>query len=315
MMVDTPPEGLSDSFWVNEFDYVLNPAGLYGENWSSWIFKHDIVEACTAVKGHALLHILSLGAEKVIYLDPDIALFHDLSEIERRLDKYSVVLTPHQVEPNLTESEVIDNEITSMKYGIYNLGFLAVRNDEDGKGMARWWASCLFRACYDDVPNGIFTDQKYCDHVPGLFGNVHVERDPGYNVASWNLSRRTLTICSSGRILVNHNSPLRFYHFTKINSEGDIMTDRYASGGLAVFEVWNWYKRAIAAAELPGIPTKYWRYGRFDDNTPIPKSARVLYRNSSDLQAQFTHPFQVSERSYLHWLRSEKPEVFAHTNV
>lgn len=292
IMVDKPPPGFSDDVaWRAAFDHIVDPSGWFGDEWRRWIFKHDVVEACTAVKGHALVHILEQGADKVVYLDPDISIFHDLSEIERRLDHASILLTPHQAEPNTTPEEIHDNEITSMKYGIFNLGFIAVRNDNNGRAMARWWAGRLYEACYDDVPNGIFTDQKYCDHVPGLFDNVEVLRDPGYNVASWNLSRRLLTIAKDGTILINEKYPLRFYHFTKINSEGDVMTDRYAKGRTAVFEVWNWYKRAIVAAEVPGVPKRYWAYGQYEDGVPIPKDARVTFRSTPSLMASIRNPF------------------------
>src|SRR4051812_20384090 len=71
ILVDKPPPAFDDSSWHNEFDNVLDAATLFSGMWPRWIFKHDIVEACTAVKGHALLHIMSHGADKVIYLDPD----------------------------------------------------------------------------------------------------------------------------------------------------------------------------------------------------------------------------------------------------
>lgn len=310
VLVDAPPPDFADDLsWRSDFDHVLDPAILFGDEWRKWVFKHDVVEACTAVKGHALMHILESGADKVIYLDPDIAIFHDLSEIERRLDHASIMLTPHQIEPNATPEEIRDNELTSMKYGIFNLGFLAVKNDENGAAMARWWAGRLYKACYDDVPNGIFTDQKYCDHVPGLFAKVDVLRDPGYNVASWNLSRRSVSITRDGALMVNDKYPLRFYHFTKINAEGDIMTDRYARGRLAVFEIWNWYKRAIAAAELPGVPQRYWAYGQYEDGTPIKKEARVYFRTDADLCARFDDPFVSGEGGFQAYLRGRRDDL------
>lgn len=302
VMVDETPPEFDDATWRDEFDEVLDAATLFPGVWQRWIFKHEIVEACTAVKGHALLHLLAQGADKVVYLDPDIAVFHSLQGIVDRLDTASVVLTPHQVEPNGTETEFSENELISMRYGIYNLGFIAVRNDPDGRKAAKWWASRLFHACYDDVSNGIFTDQKYCDLIPSLFSNVYIERDPGYNVASWNLSRRTLEISPGGDILAN-GSPLKFYHFTKINSDGDGMTVKYAKGNLAVLEVWNWYRRAIAAMEISGIPHRYWHYGRFDDGTPIPKTARLLYRSRPDLMSHFANPFASGEGSFQEWFR------------
>ena len=78
------------------------------------------------------------GADKVIYLDPDIAVFHGLTGIEARLDTASIVLTPHQLGPNDTPLAIADNEMTSLKYGTYNLGFVAVRNDANGLGFAQW---------------------------------------------------------------------------------------------------------------------------------------------------------------------------------
>ncbi len=49
-----------------------------------------------------------------------------------------------------------------------------------------------------------FTDQRWCDLVPSLFDRVHIERDPGYNVASWNLSTRRIQILATGNIVVNN---------------------------------------------------------------------------------------------------------------
>lgn len=303
VMADRPPRGFDDAVWRGEFDHVLDAATLYGDEWRNWIFRHDIVEASTAVKADAMLYIFQAGADKVVYLDPDIAVFHGLDDIVDRLDTASILLTPHQVEPNATAAEIADNELTSMKYGIYNLGFLGLRNDADGVKMAEWWASRLRSACYDDVANGIFTDQKYCDLVPGLFANVAIVRDPGCNVASWNLSRRDIRIRPNGDIMVNDEHKLRFYHFTKIDAEGDVMTDRYARGRLDVFEIWNWYKRAIAEKQLHSIPPRYWAYAQFEDGTPIPKSARILFRSRDDLMAAFRDPFAAGEGSYLEWLK------------
>ena len=51
---------------------------LVGEEFSQWIFGHDVVEACTAVKGRALQSLLERG--DVVYLDPDMAVFGSLDE-------------------------------------------------------------------------------------------------------------------------------------------------------------------------------------------------------------------------------------------
>jgi hypothetical protein len=311
LMVDRPPPDLDLDDTLAGFDHVIYADALRFERYSAWLFKHDIVEACTAVKGQMIVHLLESGYNKVIYLDPDIAIFHPMDDIINKLNNYSIILTPHQAEPNEDYGVSRDNELTSMKYGIYNLGFVAVRNDENGMAFGRWWARNLYEACYDDIANGLFTDQKYCDLVPGLFAKVFVERDPGCNLASWNLTRRKVSITNGGDILVN-GSPLKFYHFTKINTEGDIMTEKYAGDNVEVIEVWNWYKRTIESATIAGMPARYWYYGNFSNGEKITKAARVLFRTRADLYRFFENPFQIEgDSSFYNWLAREEPALLA----
>jgi hypothetical protein len=304
---DEPPGG--DDRGVSAiFDCVLYAKDLPFSRFQNWIFRHDIVEASTAVKGETLCHILGSGAEKVVYLDPDIAVFNSLGDVIEKLETSSIILTPHQVSPNDNEGLIKDNEMTSLKYGTYNLGFVAVRNDEIGTSFAHWWARQLYFACYDDVPNGLFTDQRWCDLVPCLFDHVRIERDPGYNVASWNLSTRRIRIPTSGEVLVN-GKPLRFFHFTKVNTAGDIMIEKNCRDNTEVIEIWNWYKRILRNNAISDAPAGYWHYGCFSDGTNIPKAARVLFRERSDLMQHFADPFLCGEDSFLNWLRSEAPAL------
>ena len=90
----------------------------------------------------------------------------------------------------------------------------------------------------------MFTDQKWCDLVPAYFDNVKIVRDPGYNVASWNISQRKIEFDDLGNILVN-GSKLKFFHFTKLGPIGRKMTERYAGDNYQVYELWKWYEREI----------------------------------------------------------------------
>ena len=199
LMVDEPPPGVDVPAALSKFDHVVYARELGFERWKAWLFKHDIVEASTAVKGKMARHLLDKGYEYVVYLDPDIAVFHQLDSIIENMGNNSICLTPHQVAPNKTPGYVKDNELTSLLYGVYNLGFAAIKNDDVGNSFAQWWDERTYEACYDDVGNGVFTDQKWCDLVPALFPRVYIERDPGCNVASWNLSTRKISVSKIGR--------------------------------------------------------------------------------------------------------------------
>jgi hypothetical protein len=303
-ITDQPPAGFKLDLNAEHFDEIIWAHDLDIEPVAGWLFKHDVVEVCTAVKGPLLKKLIDNGSAKVLYLDPDTAVFGSLQPIVDWLDEYSILLTPHILEPDNTIEAIFDNEICALAHGIYNLGFVAVRNDASGRSFAAWWDNRLRQFCYDDKSIGLFVDQKWCDHVPGLFDGVKVVRDPGYNVASWNLSQRKISIAKDGEILVN-GSLLRFYHFTKLGPIGDTMTSRYAKNNTEVYELWSWYKHKVKTFLAPEIPSGYWHYSHFDNGVKIQKDVRVLYRHRGDLQDAFPNPFAAANSSYFNWLKAE----------
>jgi hypothetical protein len=287
---DREPPGFSWNIAEEDFTHVVRLHELGIPDPERWAFDHDVVELCTAVKGAMLCRLLEEGAGKVIYLDPDIALLADLSPVVAALDYSNVILTPHQAEPDDERAAIVDNEIGSLKHGIYNLGFLAVAGTEEGRRFARWWRDRLLMFCFDDIPNGLFTDQRWCDHVPVFFDRVQVLRDPGYNVASWNLSRRPITIDPNG-VIRAAGSVLRFFHFTKVTHVGELMLERYASGRIEVFELMKWYRARLAAHAVAGLPGSWWAYGRYNNGTAIPREHRLAYRSNAHLRQRYPDPF------------------------
>ncbi|MBO0798454.1 MAG: hypothetical protein J2P31_06495 [Blastocatellia bacterium] len=307
-VVDRPPRDFRADSLFDSFDDVIWAEDMDIENLPAWLFKRDVVEACTAVKGPILNELINSGVDKVFYLDPDIAVLGSLSPLVELLDTNSILLTPHQLSPDDEIQAIIDNEICSLVHGVYNLGFLAVKNDRSGREFTGWWRNRLMEFCYNEKERGIFVDQKWCDHAPSMFDEVKILRDPGYNVASWNLSRRKISINDKGEILVN-GVPLRFFHFTKLGPIGDTMTARYARENTEVYEIWSWYRRKVMEFSDSAIPAGYWYYGEFDNGLAIPKSVRELYRGRRDLQEAFPNPFQTGENGFYAWLQSEEPDL------
>lgn len=304
VMTDKEPEGFELDLEEANFDRLLTAEEMFGEKTEQWLFGHDIVEACTAVKGRACTHILAVeDCEKLIYFDPDIAVFNPMTPVIDLLDEHSIVLTPHQTDPE-AKNEVVairDNEITSLDYGIFNLGFIAIANDAEGRRFAQWWEDRLHEWCYDQLDIGLFVDQKWCNLVPCFFDRVKVLRDPGFNVASWNLSQRVMRYDDAGQALINDH-PLRFYHFTKLGPVGDTMTQRYARDNIEIYELWWWYRHQVMEVSMSDIPKGWWFYGTFDNGEKIPKPVRELYRSRKDLRAAFPEPRVTAGNSLYAWL-------------
>ena len=297
---DQEPPGFRLDLADEAFDHVVRVWELDIPSHHPWVFGHDVVELCTAVKGPMLQHLLAAGADQVVYIDPDIALFSPLDPVLDLLQRHAVVLTPHLLAPETTREDVIKNELSCLQHGIYNLGFLAVANSSEGNRFAAWWADRLREFCHADIPRGLFTDQRWCDLAPALFDGVAVLRDPGCNVASWNLAHRPVTIDASGDIRAAGHL-LRFFHFTKTESGGEAILEECSPDRPDVFELLRWYRERLDHHAPAGLPPGWWHYGHYEDGAPIPLADRLCWRNRSDLQAVFADPFATGPGSFRAW--------------
>jgi len=298
---------------VPEFDEVWTLDSIPIDGILSWAFRHTLVELCTGIKG-AVLHSLLRRPDcsAVVYLDPDIVVFSPLEDLLAIGGPASILLTPHVTEPEHTLEAVLDNECAALRHGVYNLGFIAVRNDAEGHRFAQWWSTRLEWLCYDDIPAGLFTDQRWIDLVPGIFRSVAIIREPGWNVATWNLTHRRVTRVGHS-YLVNDTYPLRFVHFSGLDSGAQLaMLHKYGSTMPAMFALRTWYVDSCAALERT-IPTAdlEWTLACFDNRAPIMKQHRLLYAHRQDLQATFPDPYATADvnASYYWWVHVNCPEV------
>jgi hypothetical protein len=286
------------------FDSIITIEELPIPNLKSWIFKHSLVEMCTAVKGIAFQEIIRrYNSEKVIYLDPDIVVFNRLDSIVNKLDNYSILLTPHQTDPEQDNQAVLDNEICSLKHGVYNLGFIAIKNSQEGRRFLDWWSKRCLDFCYADIPQGLFTDQRWIDLAPAFFTSLYILREPIYNVATWNLTNRVATGSLEEGILIN-GEPLCFYHFSGFDSGAqEIMLKRYGSSSPVLFELRKWYIDQCEQMGQTAFGKLACFYSYFDNGELITKDQRLLYRSRIDLQQAFTNPFNTFDinHSYFHW--------------
>ena len=304
MLADAPPPEVDLG---QPFDTVLKLHDLGISDWKAWAFKHSLVELCTAVKGSAALEIVRRHKPDVLfYLDPDIVVFGRLDGLVEALKRHGVLLTPHLTEPEIELAAIEDNEICALQHGIYNLGFLGINPACEGGRFLYWWANRLLHYCYDDIPRGLFTDQRWVDFAPAYFPEVGIVREPQYNVATWNLTTRRATGRAPDGIFIN-DRPLVFFHFSGFDSGAqEYMLKRYGSDSPVLFELRDWY---VDECERMGQSIEGKQecvYNFFADGTQITRSDRLRYRESLDLQRTFLDPFSTADpnHSYLHWLRA-----------
>ena len=291
------------------FDEVRTVADLDIPDWKAWAFCHSIVELATAIKPFFLRQLLQRDdCGQVLYLDPDMVVFSRLDDIVAALNNATLVLTPHQAAAESHLAAVIDNEICSLKHGVFNLGFIGVANTEEGNRFAAWWASRVYRS---EIHNGLFTDQKWIDLVPALFDDVAICRSPRHNVATWNLTTRTLAEDDNGRYTVD-GEPLGFYHFTGFDSGAHrIMASRNAAGNATVTKLADWYDRSTRDLSQDPLSAVPWAYGTYDNGQAITRVQRFIYRERLDLQRAFDDPFNVTkDNNFFTWVTRQGPKEY-----
>jgi hypothetical protein len=181
------------------------------DDWRRTSFQYTGLELACALKPWALARVLGLGFERVLYLDGDVAVFGRLDPVLSGLDAASISLAPHLPGPLPKGSG--GHERAVLRSGAYNGGALGLRRSPEADAFLAWWRRMLARHCIHDIAAGVDCDQGYLDLVPGLFDGVRIEREPGWNVAYWNLPGRSLTGDPTRGFEID-GRPLRSFHFS-----------------------------------------------------------------------------------------------------
>ncbi len=251
-------------------------------------FMYDVTELSTAVKPLLLRYLLSEGAPAVLYFDPDIEFFDAVDHLWRLAAARGIVLTPHVLAP-IPEDGYELTDLAVLRAGVFNLGFIGV--GAGATAFLDWWSGRLRRHCVSDPGNGLFVDQRWLDYVPALFSH-EVVKDPGCNVAYWNLHERHVVAADTG-FTVN-GAPLRFYHFSGFDPDVPHLLSKHQgpnprallSESPAVLELCRRYAKRLRGQGHGAVAVAYG-HARLPDGMPIDMVMRRLFRRAV-LQAERT---------------------------
>lgn len=206
----------SDKINYDQFNIKILPIADIEPNIFDLALKYNIVELNTAVKPHYFLHFIeNLGSDTVLYLDPDICVYRNFQELEKMLEVDDILLTPHILTPIPIDGKTpFENDF--LNYGLYNLGFIALKTSVNTIKMLNWWKDRTYQFGFHNLAKGLFVDQLWMNLVPILFERCIIIHHPGYNIGPWNLHERSLSKIKN-RLYVNNDNELYFYHFSNYN--------------------------------------------------------------------------------------------------
>ena len=275
-------------------------------------FRYGPTELHTALKPFAIDYLLrNRGYRNVIYFDPDIRVY---ARSQGVLDKLkagaSAVVTPHfrkllavRREPNTT---------AILRCGTFNLGFLAVSACDETRALVDWWAARLLFDCRNEIPNGVFVDQKFMDLLPAYAPAYAVENSPGANLAYWNVLEGDLVRRDDGFFF--DGVPLEFFHFSGFDPRRPSILSKYLvkaeiEPDSVLAEVVADYRQRLAANDYARVIEIPLSYDRFNDGRRIPHVLRRFFRDVYPGWAG--HPFEDFETEALRPTRLAKTDVSA----
>lgn len=295
-----PPEAVD----YPHFDAVILAKDLGFPYFGRFISSHTRVEASTAIKGQLFRYLLDHFPQEntFTYLDPDIYVYSDLVELDECLQHEDIVLTPHLLYPGN-----LDMELSCLNHGIFNLGFLAIRRSEEAERFIDWWRSRLEFACYDDMPHGIFTDQKWVDLAPAFF-HTYLLKEPGYNLATWTLMGRKVSR-EGGQLFANQR-PIRFIHFSGFDSNIFFKAVEWwvTTNKKLVISLGEEYRRALLANGQERFGHMPWSYDFLNNGQPMPPKVRRALRDKNLLPRQ--DPYALSVRQLRRLVVKKQPVSF-----
>lgn len=276
-------------------------------------FMYDVTELSTAVKPLLLQHLFAEGARSVLYFDPDIEFFAPVDHLWQLAERHQIVLTPHVLSP-IPEDGYEISDLTVLRAGLFNLGFIGVGAGNDA--FLAWWSGRLRRHCLSDPGNGMFVDQRWLDYVAAVFPHI-VERDPGCNVAYWNLHERRLVQTESA--FTSNGATLRFYHFSGFNPDVPHLLSKHQGPNPRVLlseqpaaqELCRRYAVKLRSQGHGAMSGKYG-YSALPDGTPIDFVMRRLFRRAV-IQAERAGtpipPAPFGWDGMVDWLNTPAPEA------
>jgi hypothetical protein len=238
---------------------VLRPEDLECPEFERMHVIYDALQLSCALKPWLLRRVLS-EAQAAVYLDSDMHVYAPLSELMDAPD--AVLVTPHVLAPIARDGRR-PNEIDLLIAGIFNAGMIGVRRGAAADRFLSLWAERLGWGCVVDLERGLYNDQRWLDLLVQVTDGVGVLRDPGYNVAYWNLIERPLESHADGWRVSGR--PLCCFHFSGFDPREPGMlssrTDR------------------LALNELPEVAELCAAY------------AAVLLENGFDRQQAYRYPY------------------------
>ena len=253
--------------------------------------KLDASELCCSAKPYLVGYLLrELGFSRVVYLDADQYVFSPLSELLERLDDADFVVTPHTRAPLPHPERAWERPFLGdlAAAGVLNAGLFGVRASAGALRFIAWWQELVTCVGAFARSRGLQHEQNAFNWVVAFADQVHVLRDPAYNVAYWNLHDRSLRWVDGSedgalRGFTVDGQPLVTFHFSGYSIDEPYRLSRHDSRHSvyhhpALARLLDFYSHELETRPDDEEEPPRYRFARFGNGIVIDDRMRTLFK-------------------------------------
>ncbi len=267
-------------------------------------FRYTSTELLTALKPYFLNHLFAKHAvKKLLYLDPASLVLGNLDPLLELLEEHSVVLAPYLT--SVTEEDgAPPRDQRMLEVGTHATGFLALAHTPTTTELLDWWQKRVTERGVVIGEQGIAGDQRWFDMLPRYFKGVHVAREPGYGIGSWNVHARQVEL-REGEVVVNGQQGY-FFSFAGLEPADSAAADQFREPQVMAGDSRILLQQYRGLLEKEGREAaRLWPYAfdAFDNGAKIPDFVRQMYQRLGREARRFENPFHSSSSdSFFAWL-------------
>lgn len=163
------------------------------------------------IKGSVLLYLFSHfeDMDNIIWLDGDLKFYSDPQPIFDEFENCSILLTE--------EKYTDEYEYLSHIYGVYQLGFIGFKREENVIECLKCYRKKLLEWCHEKPDEGRWSDQRYAVYWPSTYKNVGIVQNKGINLTPFILYRYRqedkYVLRKNGEEILVDETRLVFFHF------------------------------------------------------------------------------------------------------
>ncbi|MFN8523773.1 MAG: hypothetical protein U0821_11805 [Chloroflexota bacterium] len=286
---------------------------LAGEDRASLTMRYGVQELCSASKPRLLEHLLHRhGVDAVVLIDADSLILRPLSEIAEALQRSSIVLIPHLIDPIPLDGHR-PAELDILLAGAFGGGLVSVARHPETQRFLAWWRERAGEQGTLEPQKGTLGCQRWLDLVPGMFAGVEVLRHPGYNVGHWALSGHSIERHGNGFTI--DGQPIATVHFSGFDPDHPTEISRFQdrvriTPGTALAALHSDYAATLYAHGYATHSRRSYGYGQFSDGVPVSFHLRRLYHQLGPRQrGGLGDPWCIQRRStFRAWATEPIPE-------